>query len=148
MSLVRYQPWNSNKHLHNELSQFFNSNFFDNAGLNDDLHTADWVPSVDIKETKDAYILNADIPGVDPADIEIQTEDGLLTLKGKRESEKKEENDGFTRVERRFGQFYRRFKLPDSTDSENIQAKSKHGVLEIQIPKLDKQQTRKIKIDH
>jgi len=154
MSLVRYQPhfgnWNSLDQFRKEINQFFNpDNELDpNASSSSSVVTSDWTPSVDVKETKDEFILHADIPGVDPKDIDVHMENGLLTIKGQRHSEKTDENKGYTRVERSFGQFYRRFSLPDTADAEKINAKSHNGVLTIHIPKHEKLQARKINVEH
>jgi HSP20 family protein len=109
--------------------------------------TSDWVPAVDIKEEKDSFVIVADIPGVDPKDIEVHMENGMLTIKGEKESEKKEEREGYKRVERSFGSFYRRFSLPDTADAEKITAKSNNGVLEVTIGKQEQVQPRKIAVD-
>jgi HSP20 family protein len=114
---------------------------------NSAIATSDWVPAVDIKETDSAFEIHADIPGVDPKDIEVHMENGLLTIKGERKSESKEEKEGYKRVERQWGSFYRRFSLPDSADADKINAKSKNGVLEITIPKQEKAPARKISVE-
>ena len=88
----------------------------------------------------------ADLPGVDPKNIEITMEQGVLTIKGERASDKEESHEGYKRVERVRGTFYRRFSLPDSADAEHIEANGKNGVLEIVLPKLEKVQPRKITV--
>ena len=103
---------------------------------------------VDIKEEENRYVIHADVPGVDPADIEVNMENGVLSIKGERESESKEEREGYKRVERVRGSFFRRFNLPDTADAEAISAKSKDGVLEIVIPKQEKPQPKRIRIEH
>lgn len=150
MSLVRYQPWNAADQFRKELSNFFSPSFSDSTTLDtpSNIVTSDWIPNVDVKETSKEFILHADIPGVDPDDIDVHMENGLLTIKGQRETEKTDENAGYTRIERSYGQFYRRFSLPDTADAEKIQAKSKNGVLEVRIPKQDKLQPRKINVEH
>ncbi len=153
MSLVRYQPgykpWNQFDQLRNELSQFFNTGRdLDVESAASNVVTSDWVPAVDIKETKNEFILHADIPGVDPKDIDVHMEDGLLTIKGQRETEKTDEKDGYTRVERSYGSFYRRFSMPDTADADKINAKASNGVLKITIPKQEKALARKIKVEH
>ena len=144
MSLIRYNnPWSLFDALQRELS---NPQF---NRLNDDdasAATANWAPSVDIKESDQAFTLLADIPGVDPKDIEISMEKGVLTIKGERNTENVEEGDNYRRVERQSGTFYRRFTLPDSADAEHIEAHGKNGVLEIVLPKLEKVQPRKISV--
>lgn len=149
MSLVRYQPWNTDQ-FNKELTSFFNHRheLDPNAHTASNVVTSDWTPAVDVKETDKEFILHADIPGVDPKDIDVHMENGLLTIKGQRESEKTEDHDGYTRIERSYGQFYRRFSLPDTADAERINAKCDNGVLRITIPKHAKLQARKIKVEH
>jgi len=108
--------------------------------------TSDWTPAVDIQETEKEFLIHADIPGVDPDDIDVHMEDGMLTIKGERDSETKEEREGYKRIERQRGSFYRRFSLPDTANADKISAKSKNGVLEITIPKQEKAQARKIAV--
>ncbi len=105
-----------------------------------------WSPAVDIKETEDAYLLRADLPGVDPKDIEVNMEKGVLTIKGERSTEATQEWDSYTRVERVGGSFYRRFSLPDTADREKITAKSNNGVLEVRIPKQEQVKPRRITV--
>ena len=144
MSLVRYQPWNSMEQLRREMGRMFEQH--PSAEEGSSIATSDWTPAVDIKETEKEFLIHADIPGVDPDDIDVHMEDGMLTIKGERESETKEEREGYKRVERQSGSFYRRFSLPDTANADKISAKSKHGVLEITIPKQEKAQARKIKV--
>ena len=145
MSLIRYEPWSLAGQLHNEINRLFDRNL---SGVNGDagITASDWVPAVDIKEEPNRYLIHADIPGVEPKDIEITMEDGVLTLKGERNSESREEQDGYRRVERVSGQFFRRFTLPDTADAEGISAKGSNGVLEISIPKQPKAQPRRISV--
>ena len=110
------------------------------------MSAADWVPAVDIKEEDTRFVIHADVPGVDPDDIEVRMEDGVLTIKGERQSEDKEEREGYKRIERVRGSFFRRFSLPDTADAEGITAKAKNGVLEIIIPKHEKVQPRRIEV--
>jgi HSP20 family protein len=101
---------------------------------------------VDIREEAGRFVIHADVPGVDPKDIEVSMEDGVLTLSGERKAESRTEQDGWKRVERLAGRFLRRFTLPEGTDAENISAHGSHGVLEIVIPKLAKLQPKKIQV--
>ena len=122
--------------------------FFGQASDNDQSNvvTSQWTPRVDIKEEKERFLILADIPGVDPNEIEIHMDKGILTIKGERKIEAVEENDKFTRVERSRGVFYRRFALPDSANPEGISAVGKHGVLEVAIPKRPESTPRRISI--
>jgi HSP20 family protein len=146
MSLVRYNnPWSLLNTLQRGLyDPTFNRTNDDDASV----ATANWSPSVDISESEKAFTLLADIPGVDPNDIEISVEKGVLTIKGERCFEKVSEGKDYRRVERESGQFYRRFTLPDSVDSDKIEAKSEHGVLKITIPKQEIAISRKIEVKH
>jgi HSP20 family protein len=94
-----------------------------------------YIPAVDVREEKDAFVLLADLPGVKPDDIEVTAEKGILTLKGKREMDKREAAVGYERIERVAGNFTRRFSLPDNVQPDAIKAKFAHGVLEVSIPK-------------
>lgn len=106
----------------------------------------DWLPSVDIHEEDDRFVLQADLPGVEPDAIEVTMEKGVLTLQGRRESETSNENHGYKRFERVSGSFMRRFTLPDTTNGEEISAKMRQGVLEVIIPKQAKPQPHKINV--
>ena len=142
MNVIRYEPWTAMDQLMNSL---FDGRAFPRLG---DAETAatSWVPNVDIKEETERYVIHADVPGVDPKDIEVALEDGVLTVRGERKGESREEQDGWKRVERVSGQFLRRFTLPDTADAEGISATGAHGVLEVIIPKQAKVKPRKIEV--
>ena len=146
MAITRYQPWGMLDQLRREMDHMFDLQH--NGDNGSSVATSDWTPAVDIKETKDAFVIEADIPGVDPKDIEVHMEDGVLSIRGEKQTEKTEEKEGYKRVERSRGSFYRRFSLPDTANADKINAKSKHGVLEITIPKQEKAHPRKIAVEH
>jgi HSP20 family protein len=148
MNVVRYDPWRTFEKLSHELDTLFRNRPLGRAFENDDsdVVTSRWTPAVDIKEEEKRFVLLVDVPGVDPKDIEITMEKGVLTIKGARAQESKEEQNGYKRVERVHGAFYRRFSLPDSADAEQITAKGEHGVLTITIPKKEKAQPRRITV--
>jgi HSP20 family protein len=143
MSLTRYEPWSLLEQMRREMERAVDTRTAEGSSV----ATSDWVPAVDIKENKDSFVIMADIPGVEPKDIEVHMENGILTIKGEKESEKKEEREGYKRVERSYGSFYRRFSLPDSADPDKITAKSNNGVLEVTIAKQEQVQPRKISVD-
>jgi len=143
MSLTRYNPWSVFDQLQRELNMPMNK--FD-TDENGNIATANWAPAVDIKEDDKAFTLLADIPGVDPDEIEVTMDKGVLTVKGERQSEKKTDEENYKRVERQYGVFYRRFTLPDSANAEEIEAHSEHGVLKITIPKQEVAQSRRISV--
>lgn len=145
--MTRYEPWSVLSQLRDEMDKAFDRTPMKTSASATGLNGGDWVPAVDIKEESDAYVIHADIPGVDPKDIEVHMENGVLTVKGQRDSEKKEEHEGYKRIERSKGSFFRSFSLPDSVDGDNISAKSKHGVLEVRIPKVTSNISRKISVE-
>lgn len=110
------------------------------------VESANWLPAVDIIEEPDQFVLQVDVPGVDPNEIELSMKDNVLCIMGSRVDIQKEDKKNYHRVESVRGSFYRRFTLPDTADGEQITAKSKHGVLEICVRKKKIPESRKIKI--
>lgn len=149
MTLTRYEPWTLLDRLQKELggTGLYDNLFSDRVDSDSsNIATSHWRPAVDISEEEDRFVIHADLPGVDPKDIEITMENGVLSLKGERSSEIKDESKGYSRIERAHGTFYRRFSLPDSADADRIEAKGKNGVLEITLPKHEKQQAKRISV--
>jgi len=147
MSITRYTPWNNTVSLPKDFKQVLERYFGEDASDQSDVVTSQWTPRVDIREESDNFVIFADIPGVDPKDIEVSMDKGILSIRGERRNESREENDKYTRVERSHGVFYRRFALPDSANAEGISAKGRHGVLEIRIPKKPESTPRRINIE-
>ena len=146
MAIVRYDPWATMNQLQEELNRAF-SRVIPNEDDGGSIATSDWAPAVDIKEDENGFVLHADIPGVDPKDIEVSMENGVLTIRGERHVETEEEREGYKRIERARGTFYRRFALPDTADADKISALGEHGVLEVRIPKAEKVQPRRITVE-
>jgi HSP20 family protein len=107
---------------------------------------ANWTPAVDIKEETDKFLVRADLPGMEAKDIEVSLENGTLSISGKRESEVKDEKDGYRRIERVYGEFQRQFALPDSADPEKVTATCDKGVLEIAIGKTEARKPKRIAV--
>lgn len=105
-----------------------------------------WAPRVDVREEEGRFLILADVPGVDLADIEIQMDKNVLSIKGERKAFASEAKGTFSRVERVAGAFKRSFTLPESADAEGITAAGRHGVLEIAIPKKAQSAPRRISI--
>src|ERR1700733_9572644 len=146
MSIVRYEPWSVVNRLHQSLDQFFNNEAL-SAPEASSSPSVTWVPRVDIHEEKDRFVVLADVPGVEPKDIDITAENGVLTVRGERRAEKRETENGYERVERVSGAFLRRFTLPEGANTDSIKAKQTNGVLEVTIPKTPAVQPRRISID-
>ncbi|MCB1864754.1 MAG: Hsp20/alpha crystallin family protein [Chromatiales bacterium] len=104
--------------------------------------------AVDIREEVNRFVLRADLPGVEPKDIEVSVDKGVLTIRGERVGENSEtdEKAGYTRIERNRGAFERRFTLPDSVDADAIEAASSNGVLTLTVPKRAEVQPRRIAV--
>ncbi|MBS0418742.1 MAG: Hsp20/alpha crystallin family protein [Proteobacteria bacterium] len=151
MALVRYEPWHVVNRLHQTLDQVFNNHFSNDSALGtpeaSSSPSVSWVPRVDIHEEKDRFVVLADVPGVDPKDIDITADNGVLTVRGERKVEKRETEAGYERIERVAGSFLRRFTLPEGANTEQIKAKQTNGVLEVTIPKTPAVQPRRISID-
>ena len=130
-----------------EMKHMFARLFDTSEGDQSNIVTSQWTPRVDVVDEPSSFVIRADIPGVDPKDIEINMENGILSIRGERHLEAASNEKKATRIERSHGIFYRRFALPDSANSEGIRASGKHGVLEIVIPKLAKAAARRITVD-
>ena len=135
MTITRYNPWNHTPRFQDEMKQVFDRFFGEDDTDQSNVVTSQWTPRVDIKEEDKRFVILADIPGVDPKDIEISMDKGIMSIKGERTAEHKSENGKLTRIERSHGVFYRRFALPDSADAEGISANGKHGVLRFRSPR-------------
>ena len=145
MSLTHYNPWSLFDQLQHEMHRMPSQKRKDID--NSHVVTSDWAPAVDIKEEDDQYLLIADIPGVDPKDIDIHMDSNILTIKGERNSELKTEQEGFKRIERKHGVFYRRFTMPEGVNADSVNANSNNGVLTVSIPKQEAVQPRKISVN-
>lgn len=105
-----------------------------------------WAPAVDVEETPDGLIFRAELPGMSREDIEVELEDGVLTIQGEKKYEKREENAEGLLYERRWGTFNRRFTLPRAVSAEGIEADLQNGILTIRVPKAEEAKGRKIPV--
>ena len=149
--IARHPQWPNQTLAPDPLRQLFDrmfeGNLFQPESTEDSsVVTSQWVPRVDIKEEANQFVLFADIPGVEPQDIEVQMDKGMRTIKGERSVEQRTEGETFSRIERRHGSFHRRFALPDSANPDGITATGRNGVLEIVIPKRPETTPRRIQV--
>jgi HSP20 family protein len=112
----------------------------------DSEETCRWCPAVDVSEDEKEILVQVDLPGVDPKDVDIQVKENVLTLRGERRGEKQEEGRNFHRVERSFGAFTRSFIVPTTVDGDKVSADYREGVLRVHLPKREEAQPRKVEI--
>jgi HSP20 family protein len=147
LNSVRHTIWNNRNALHGDLRQVFDR-FLQPDAADVTSHTSgQWVPRVDIREDAERFVILADIPGVDPSQIDVSMDKNVLTITGQRDAAGDAQEGKFTRVERARGSFHRHFTLPDTADAEGITASGKLGVLEIVIPKKAQATPRRITIN-
>lgn len=147
MTLTPFNPTRRAGHdddFFRTVDRFFNTPFF-NRNVE---HVSDetWRPAVDVSEDKDHFHITAELPGLSKDDLRVNVEDGLLSIEGERNFEEKQEGKDYHRVERRYGKFYRAFRLPKTVDANKINAKFKDGVLHLDIPKAEDAKPRQISI--
>lgn len=141
MTVVRYEPWALVNRLQKDIDRLFG------APIATAADSGAWLPPVDIHEETGRYVVYVDLPGVDPKGVEITSEQGVLTIRGRREETQRENGEGYRRVERIKGEFERRFSLPDTADAQGIRARAANGVLEVTIPKLAQVQPQRISVE-
>ena len=144
MNLVTYDPFRELRSLQQDVNRLFSSSFDRNQGPG--TMSGAWNPSVDIFENKDSIVLEAELPGMSPDDVNISIENNVLTLHGERKFEKKDEGDNFHRVERSYGAFTRSFTLPPTVSSENVEAVFENGMLHLTLAKREEAKPRRIEI--
>jgi HSP20 family protein len=105
-----------------------------------------WVPPMDLVEAEDHFVLKADLPGLDEADVSIEVQDGTLTISGERKAEHEARERGWYRIERSFGSFSRSLTLPEGVAADGISARFDRGVLEVMIPKPEERKPRRVQI--
>jgi HSP20 family protein len=145
MTLIRYQPWNVLDRLHRQVDQIFGDSFSAPATASEASVT--WIPGVDVHEESDKFVVRADLPGVEPKEISITTDNGVLTLRGERHIERRENQKGFERLERVEGAFLRRFTLPNNVQQDQIKARHINGVLEVTIPKVAAPEPKRVSVE-
>ena len=145
MTIVRWEPLRELSSLQSEMNRLFNT-AFDAPSGSSGTALRRWVPAMDLVESGDQFVLRADLPGMSEEDIQIELEDGTLTVSGERKAEHEQREKGWYRIERSFGRFNRSLSLPDGVDPDRIQASFSHGVLEVRIPKPEERKPRRISI--
>jgi len=147
MALVRWKdrgelsPWSALRDLEGQFNRLFGE-----LNRDYDVFERGWAPAVDLQETEEAYTLEADLPGLKKEDIELSAVDNMITLKGERKHEEEMKENGYHRIERRYGTFQRAFEIPGGFDADKIQARFEDGVLHVTLPKREETKPRHIEV--
>jgi HSP20 family protein len=142
-TLTQWEPFRGATTLQDQMNRLFN-NVLERTGEESSL-TA-WAPSVDIYETEHELVVKADLPEVDPKDLDIRVENNILTIRGERKFEKNVNQENYLRVERAYGSFARSFTLANTVNAEAIKADYQNGVLTLTIPKKEEAKPKQIKV--
>ena len=143
-TLARWEPFRGASSLQEQVNRLFND-VFERQGEESSL-TA-WAPAVDIYETEHELVVKADLPEVDPKDLDIRVENNILTIRGERKFEKKVSEESYLRVERAYGSFARSFTLANTVNSDGIKAEYQNGVVTLTIPKKEEAKPKQIKVN-
>ena len=142
-NLNRFEPFRGATTLHEQLNRMFGEGF----NRQEESNLTTWAPAVDIMETEHELIVKADLPDVDPKDLDIRVESNILTIRGERKFEKQVNNGNYLRVERAYGSFARSFSLANTVNTEAIKADYQNGVLTLHIPKREEAKPKQIKVN-
>jgi HSP20 family protein len=143
-SLSRWEPFRGVNTLQDQINRLFND-AFERTGEESDLTS--WAPAVDIYENEHELVVKADLPDVDPKDLDIRVENNILTIRGERKFQKKVDESNYLRVERTYGAFSRSFALANTVNPEAIKADHHNGVLTLTVPKREEAKPKQIKVN-
>lgn len=131
--------------MQREINRMFDR-LFDRSSGDEGVAGTGWMPTVDIAERDDRYIMNIDLPGVSQEDVKITLKENVLTISGEKKNESEEKGSAYYRTERQYGRFERSFSLPSTVNGERIEAGFLNGVLSIQIPKREETKPKEIQV--
>jgi HSP20 family protein len=144
VTLNRWEPFRGAPTLHEQVHRLF-GNVLEHSGEESNLTS--WAPAVDIYETEHELVVKADLPEIDPKDLDIRVENNILTIRGERKFEKKVNEENYLRVERAYGSFSRSFSLANTVNAEAIKADYQNGVLTLAVPKREEAKPKQIKVN-
>ena len=139
--LTRWDPWRELNRMQDDMARLFDDRLAGRAG-----ESLGWSPAVDIYEDSEGLSLRFDLAGVEPKDVDIRFENGVLTIKGERKLEKEEQKENYHRVELSYGSFNRSFSLPATVNAEQIKAEAKNGILTVHLPKKPEAKPKSIQV--
>ena len=138
--LTRWEPFRDLSRLQDEMNRLFEDRLFKTG------ESVGWTPACDVYEDEEALLLRFELAGIDPKQVEIRFENGVLTVRGERKLEKEEKRENYHRVELSYGAFTRSFSLPGTVDAEKIRADAKDGILTVTLPKRAEARPRPIQV--
>jgi HSP20 family protein len=139
--MTRFDPFRDLQRVQDEVARLFDDRLLARGG-----ESVGWTPKADIFEDEEGVALRFELAGVDPKDVDIRFENGVLTLRGERKMENEDKRDNYHRVELAYGTFTRSFSLPATIDAEKIRAESKNGVLTVHLPKKPEAKPKSIQV--
>lgn len=143
--LVRWDPFRDLVSIQDELSRLFGRTYGGSEALRSSAGGV-WMPSMDVYESEDKIVAKLELPGIDPDNVDVSVEDSTLTISGVREFSDEVKEESYHRVERRYGSFTRAIALPQTADTENVNASFDKGVLTIEVAKVAKAKPKKIEV--
>jgi HSP20 family protein len=145
MAITRWDPFRDVLALQNRMNSLF-QDYARQGGEGDLVSTASFVPPVDIYEDEHKIVLKLEVPGMKQDDFDVQLENNTLTIRGERKFEKEEKEENFHRIERRYGSFFRSFQVPNTVNTEHVNASYEAGVLRIELQKREETKPKQIKV--
>lgn len=149
-NLTRWNPVSEFEDLIDRYNRYFGVTRPAGAGERegkDLFRRSDWAPAVDIKETAEAFVIDAELPGLNKEDVKVTVHDGVLTIQGERKKEEETKDDKHHRIERTYGSFMRRFTLPDNVDETSIKASFRDGLLSLTLKKAEPAEPKAIEVE-
>jgi len=142
--LTRWDPFREFALMQNRMNRMYQDY---TPGMEEQLSSAQIVPPVDVYEDEHHLTLKAELPGIDPKDVDVRVENNILTIRGERKFEKEEKEENFHRIERRYGTFTRSFTLPNTVDPDKVKADYENGVLKIEFEKRAEDKPKQIQVN-
>ncbi|MDQ7837587.1 MAG: Hsp20/alpha crystallin family protein [Thermodesulfobacteriota bacterium] len=146
MPIVKWEPFRDLLSLQDRMNRLFEESL-GRTGKREELIQGSWAPPVDIYETAEAIVIQADLPGLNQEDIRVEMKDNTLVLSGERRFQKDVKQENYHRIERSYGVFNRSFALPASLEADKIKARFSNGILEIIVPKQEEAKPKQIKVN-
>ena len=147
MAVVRWEPFRDLLSLQDRMNRMFDESYRGRSASDDWALGGTWAPAVDIYEHEGNIVLTAELPGVDPKDVDVRVENNVLTLRGERKWNTDVQRESYHRVERAYGSFTRSFTLPNVVDTEKIKADFEDGMLKLVLPKREEAKPKQISIN-